>query len=60
MTTQQAVTHVIGVVIGVAVFTILIVTNKVTTDVAIPIITGLVGTLTAPALAVKANATNAK
>jgi len=34
--------------VGVAAFVVLIATNKVSSDVGIPIITGLLGTLTAP------------
>jgi hypothetical protein len=48
MTPLQAIIQAIAVLVGVAAFVVLIATNKVTSDVGIPIITGLLGTLTAP------------
>jgi hypothetical protein len=48
VTPLQAIIQAVTVLVGVAAFVILIATNKVTTDVGIPIITALLGTLTAP------------
>ena len=48
MTPLQAILQAAGVLVGVAAFVVLIATNKVSSDVGIPIITGLLGTLTAP------------
>lgn len=48
MTPLQAILQTVGVLVGVAAIVILMVTNKVTSDAGLPIIAGLVGSLTAP------------
>jgi hypothetical protein len=50
MTPLQAILQTITVLVGVAAFSVLIVTNKVTSSVGVPIISALIGSLTAPAV----------
>lgn len=48
MTPLQAVLHTVGVVVGVAAFAVLAATHTVSSDVAVPAIAALIGSLAAP------------
>lgn len=50
MTPLQAILQTVAVLVGVAAFVTLIATNAITSDVGVPAITALLGTLTAPVI----------